>query len=243
MYTNSSKSTTVKPRALIAEDEWYMSKTLEATLVRDGYEVVICKNGADAAHQLVQCGPYDVALLDVIMPKMSGLEVLRMARDFGIDVPVVIVSGKVKESDRVAGLNMGADDYICKPFSSRELMARVSAVRRRRETRLALPKKIRVSDVVVDFETFTAMRGAEPVHFTPMEWSVLRHMAHREGRVVSRQEFNVHVLKIPASIETRTIDRHAYALRCKLDKDPKKPRHILSVKGAGYRLAAFERLA
>ena len=243
MYTNSTKNTSLSPRVLVADDEWYMSRTLETIYKREGYEVVLCEDGSEAAHKLVQCGPFDLVVLDDVMPKMSGLEVLRLARDTGITVPVIIVSGQVKESDRVKGLNMGADDYVVKPFSSRELMARTAAVRRRSETTRALPKRIRVGDVVADFESYEARRGDEEVHFTPMEWGVLRHMAYREGRAVSRPEFNVHVLKIPATIETRTIDRHAYALRCKIDENPKKPRHILAVNGVGYRLNEFELLA
>ena len=243
MYTTVSNDHNVKPRALVAEDDWYTANMLESIFKREGYEVVVCKNGADAMHQLTYGGPYDIALLDVVMPKMSGLEVLRQAREAGIAVPVMIVSGRTKEHERINGLVMGADDYIVKPFSTRELLARTAAVRRRCEIRQPLPKRIRMGDVLADFETFSAMRGAEAIHFTPLEWGVLRHMAYREGRAVSRQEFNVHVLKIPASIETRTIDRHAYALRYKIDKNPKQPHHILAVKGIGYRLNDFEHLA
>ena len=142
-----------------------------------------------------------------------------------------------------AGLNLGADDYLAKPFSMRELLARTNAVRRRGEGTRPRPKKIRVGGVVADFETYVALRGKEHVHLTPLEWAVLRHLAHRRGKAVSRAEFNVKVLRIPASIETRTIDRHTYSLRCKLDEDPKKPRHVLSVTGVGYRLVDFEQLA
>ena len=243
MYTKNTRNPIPSPRVLVAEDDWYMIQTLETIFKREGYQVVTSQNGDDAAEKLVKGGPFDLAVLDVVMPGQSGLTILSRARESGMTVPVIIVSGQTKESDRVKALNMGADDYVVKPFSSRELLARTAAVRRRCESTAALPKRIRMGDIVADFETFVAQRGEASVHLTPMEWAVLRHMAYRGGRAVSRQEFNVHVLKIPAFIETRTIDRHAYALRYKIDMDPKNPRHILAVSGVGYRLQDFELLA
>ena len=231
------------PRALVAEDEWMMYNAINHTLKKGGYEVVIANNGVDAMGLLDDGAPFDVVILDIGLPGMDGFEVLRRARAAKVNVPVLILSGLSTESDRVRGLNLGADDYLPKPFSSRELLARVNAVRRRGVGTRPRPNRIRVGDVNVNFEQYEARRGDDPVHFTPLEWGVLRHLAYRQGNAVSRAEFNVRVLKIPASIETRTIDRHVYSLRCKLDKNPKKPRHILAVTGIGYRLAEFEWLA
>lgn len=231
------------PRALVADDHWYTYNAIDHTLTKAGYDVVIADNGKDAADLLLDGAPFDVVILDVVMPELDGFEVLRRARRAGVRAPIIMVSAMGTESDRVRGLDLGADDYLPKPFSSRELLARANAVRRRGGGTRPRPKKIRVGEVVVDFEKYVAYRREEPMHFTPLEWAVLRHLAHRQGKAVSRAEFNVKVLKVPASIETRTIDRHTYSLRCKLDEDPKKPRHVLSVTGVGYRLAEFELLA
>ena len=241
--TPAKKPFEAPPRVLVAEDEWYMANGIRHIFKRDGYDVVPTDNGRDAAQLLLDGAPFDVVLLDVVMPHMDGFEVLRQARAAGVRAPIIMVSGRASESDRVRGLTLGADDYITKPFSSRELLARAAAVRRRGDGSRPLPKKIRVGDVVADFESFVALRDEQAVHLTPLEWGVLRHMAYRRGKAVSRPEFNVKVLKIPACIETRTIDRHAYALRCKIDKDPKRPHHVLSVTGVGYRLHDFELLA
>ena len=231
------------PRALVAEDEWIMYNAINHTLKKGGYEVVVAQNGRDAMGLLDDGAPFDVVILDIGLPGMDGLEVLRRTRAANVDVPVLILSGLSTESDRVRGLNLGADDYLPKPFSSRELLARTNAVRRRGVGTRPRPIRIRVDDVDIDFDQYRATRDGEPVHFTPLEWAVLRHLAYRQGKAVSREEFNVRVLKIPASIETRTIDRHVYSLRCKLDKNPKKPLHLLAVTGVGYRLAEFEWLA
>ncbi len=231
------------PRALVAEDEWIMYNAIDHALRKGGYEVMIVKNGSDAMGLIDDGAPFDVVILDIGLPGMDGLEILRRTRAAKVKVPVLIVSGHATESDRVRGLNLGADDYLPKPFSTRELVARANAVRRRGVGSRPHPNRIRIGSVDVDFEQYKACRGEELLHFTPLEWGVLRHLAYRKGKAVSRAEFNVRVLKIPASIETRTIDRHVYSLRCKLDKNPKKPQHLLAVTGVGYRLAEFEWLA
>lgn len=230
----------MSPRVLLAEDEWYTANGMRNLFGRAGYEVFSTENGNDAARLLLGGAWYDVAILDVTMPGMDGFEVLTSVREAGVMTPIIMLSGSAAESDRVRGLRLGADDYMAKPFSGQELLARAKAVRRRGRGTNPLPKKIRVGDVIVDFDNYAAWRADESIHFTPLQWAVLRHMAHRGGKAVSRKEFNVEVLKIPAEIETRTIDRHAYALRCKIEGNQQKPRHVLSVPSVGYRLADFE---
>ena len=230
------------PRILVAEDDWYMANGIEHSFKREGYDVRRTDNGRDAADLLEGGIPFDVVLLDVVMPFVDGFEVLTRARKAGVLTPVIMVSGRVSESDRVRGLRLGADDYVAKPFSHRELVARADAVRKRGDRVSRQPKCIHVGNVTANFEERWADKDGESLHFTPLEWSVLQYMAHREGKAVSREEFNVKVLKIPADVPTRTIDRHAYSLRCKIDRNPKKPHHILSVKGIGYRLADFEHI-
>jgi len=244
MYTNKNKLALADPHVLVAEDDWYMLQLIESFLKADGYNVDTCEDGGTALQKLTEGGPYDIALLDSVMPKMSGLKVLETIRRAGMHIPVIIVSGQAQESHRVEGLSIGADDYITKPFSSRELLARILAIRRRVEAHRKLPKQIRVGETLIDFEAREALSGdGMPIHFTPTEWAMLLHMAHQNGAAISRSEFKIKVLKIPAFINTRTTDRHAYSLRCKLDQDSRNPHHILTVVGVGYRLNDFEILA
>ncbi len=231
------------PRILIAEDEWAMSNGLKYLFKRHGYEVVPVDNGREAVRQLLADPPFDVAILDVMMPQMDGFEVLQHVRDQDIHTPIIILSAKGSEEDKVRGLELGADDYMTKPFSDKELVARVGAVRRRREAAQPLPKVIRLGEIIVDFETVIVRRDEEVIHLTPLEWEVLRYMAHRRGKAVSRDEFKRKVLKVPDEVLTRTMDRHAYALRCKVEIDRTKPRHIISVFGVGYQLENFEILS
>ena len=233
----------VPPRVLIADDEWAISNGLQYLFKRNGYDVVPVDNGRDAMQQLLADPPFDVAILDVMMPEMDGFEVLHHVRAQNVHTPIIILSVSSSEADKVRGLDLGADDYMTKPFSSKELIARAEAVRRRGEGSLPLPKIIRLGDVIVNFETVKVRRGDEYIHLTRLEWEVLRYMAHRRGKVVSREEFKWKVLKIPGDAQTRTMDRHAYAVRCKIEIDPQKPRHIIAVVGVGYRLENFEILA
>ena len=242
MYISKNETPLADPRALIAEDDRHMLQVLKSLMSDEGYAVDTCMNGEDALYKLTREGPYDVALLDSVMPQMTGVEVVQLLRRSGMDTPVIIVSGRSLEHHRIEGLEEGADDYITKPFSSRELIARVFAVRRRSEASRTLPKKIVLGNLFVDFEAREALRDGALIHITPTEWDMLRYMAYRKGASISREELKVHVLKIPVFIKTRSVDRHAYALRCKIDLDPKKPRHIMAVIGIGYRLANFELL-
>ena len=231
------------PHVLVADDEWHIAKGIEHTLTRHDYDVTVVNNGEDALDRIRGNYTLDLAILDIVMPRLSGLEVLDYMKHFGSKLPVIIVSAKTQTSDRVRGLKAGADDYLIKPFSTQELMARVKAVMRRSDDINPLPKQIRVGDVRIDFEKAKAHRNGVSVNFTPIEWRMLKYMAFRRGAAISRPEFNMNVLEIPRDIKTRTVDRHAFAIRSKLDKNPRRPQHILSVHGVGYRLSDFEWVA
>ncbi len=225
---------------LIAEDDLATARAIQRVFEKEGAQVTIMTNGHDAATFMQSEDFLDVAILDLTMPGMDGITLLRRVRKFGCHIPVIMVSGSDSVGDRVRGLEAGADDYMGKPFNAHELMTRAKAVCRRVHYGGNQPKRIQVGVALCDFETRMAEKGGELIHLTPMEWKVLRHMAFRNGRAVSRAEFNVWVLKVPHDLQTRTIDRHAYALRCKLDEDPLEPRHILKVHGVGYRLGDFQ---
>ncbi len=231
------------PRVLVADDERHIARALAHILQRYAYEVTTVDNGEAALQVLQEAYLLDLVILDIVMPFMDGLEVLRRARAFGCNLPVIIVSGKNSEADRIRGLEAGADDYLGKPFGTQELLARVEALRRRRGAARPLPKRIRIGDVWIDFEARVARRGSNHLLITPIEWLILRHLAYRRGQAVSRGEFNVKVLKIPYDIPTRTIDRHTFALRHKLERNPKNPHHIVTVRSVGYRLNDFEWIA
>ncbi len=227
-------------RVLIAEDDGATARAIRRVFEKEGVQVTITANGADAAALIQSEDQLDVAIVDVTMPGLDGLALVRQIRKFGCNTPVIIVSGKDSVGDRVRGLEAGADDYMGKPFNAHELLTRAKAVCRRvYRGDDQKPKRIQIGRTLCNFETRTAERNGKPVHFTPLEWKVLHHMAFRKGHAVSRSEFNVWVLKVPHDLPTRTIDRHAYALRCKLDEDPLRPKYILKVQGMGYRLGEF----
>ncbi len=227
-------------KVLIAEDHAPTARAIQRVFEKEGAQVTITTNGLDAAIALQSEMFLDVAILDVTMPGLDGLTLVQQIREFGCHTPVIIVSGSDSVGDRVRGLDAGADDYMGKPFNAHELMTRAKAVCRRVHYSGNQPRKIQLGQTICDFESRTAQRDGELVHLTPMEWKVLRHMAFRGGHAVSRSEFNVWVLNIPHDLQTRTIDRHAYALRCKLDEDSLRPKHILKVQGVGYRLEEFK---
>ncbi|MFQ5571445.1 MAG: response regulator transcription factor [Rhodothermales bacterium] len=232
------------PRLLIAEDEWAMSRGLTYLFKRNGYEVVPVDNGREAVRQLVADPPFDVAILDVMMPHMDGFEVLEHVRGHAVQTPIIMLSVKGSEEDKVQGFDLGADDYVTKPFSERELVARVEAVRRRSPgAEEPPPEACRLGDIVINFATYTARRGEEDIALTRLEFDVLRHLVRRRGHAVSRDEFKREVWKMPEDVATRTMDRHIIALREKIEPDPKNPRYIITVFGVGYRLEEYELLA
>ncbi len=239
IYTAAPK---LLSKVLVAEDDAPIARAIQRVFVKEGAQVTITDNGYDAATFMQSEDFLDVAILDVTMPGLDGITLVRRVREFGCHTPVIMVSGRDSVGDRVRGLEAGADDYMGKPFNAHELMTRAKAVCRRVHYGGNQPGRIQIGDTHCNFETRTAHKAGEVVHLTPMEWKVLRHLAFRRGRAVSRAEFNVWVLRVPHDLETRTIDRHAYALRCKLDPDPLHPRHILKVHGVGYRLDNFELL-
>ncbi|MCY3999515.1 MAG: response regulator transcription factor [Bacteroidetes bacterium] len=236
---NYTSSPELLSRVLIAEDDDAIARAIGRVFEKEGAEVTIINNGHDAAHLIQYEDLLDIAIVDVTMPGMNGIALVQQLREFGCHLPVIIVSGSDSVGDRVRGLEAGADDYMGKPFNAHELMTRAKAICRRIHYGGNQPTKIQVGKTICDFRTRTAYQDETLVHLTPLEWDVLRHMAFRKGHAVSRSEFNVWVLRVPHDLKTRTIDRHAYALRCKLDEDPLHPKHILKVHGVGYRLGDF----
>ncbi len=227
-----------EPRLLIAQDRWSVTWALTPLFKRHGYEVVLVDDGQEAARRLVTGPRFDVALLDVDVPQMNGLEVLRQVREAAVTTAIVMVSHQASEDDKIAGFELGADDFVTHPVSSKELVTRVGAALRRMQPRILepAPEVCWLGDVLVNFARHTVSRGNEQITLTPLEFKVLLHLARRRGRVVSRAEFKREVWDIPEEIQTRTMDRHIHALREKIEPDPRRPRYLKMVFGVGYRL-------
>ncbi len=223
-------------RVLIAEDEFAMRTVLQDLLEGQGYRVIVAADGEEVVARVGREKP-DLILLDVMMPKLDGFRACAALRRAGERAPVLMLTARGGVGDRVEGLDAGADDYLPKPFSKAELLARVRALLRRGERRAARALDVlRVGGVEVDFVEMKARRGRRALHFAPKEFAMLRLLAEADGGVVTREQFLDAVWGYGSFPTTRTVDNHIGKLRSKLEPDPRAPRHVLTVFGAGYRL-------
>ena len=223
---------------LIIEDDPEMGAGLEEYFGLKGFDVTRATDG-DRGLQLISTLPeYDVVLLDVMLPKKDGFEVLREARKAGVGSPVVMLTVKGHEDDKLQGFDLGADDYVTKPFSAEELSARVNAVLRRTNSPAQGPmEKYRFDDLEVNFSNHTAHRGEDEIQFTALEFDILKYFILHRGRTVSRKQLLRDVWGISGDITTRTIDRHVASLRKKIERDPDDPMYIETVYGIGYKFS------
>ena len=222
-------------RILIIEDETPMRTALADLLASEGYRALTAADGESGLERALAEKP-DLILLDVMMPKLDGFAVCAGLRRLSIAVPVLMLTAKGQIEDRVNGLDAGADDYLVKPFSTDELLARVRALLRRVERKTRLPLKLKLGEVEIDLARQTALRGKKRVHLTAKEFSMLRLMAGAEGEPVTREKFLDTVWGYTAFPTTRTVDNHIASLRAKLEKNPDEPRWIKTVHGVGYKL-------
>jgi len=222
-------------RILVIEDDPAILRGLADNLKFESYEVLTAADG-EAGYRLIKEQTPDLIILDLMMPKMSGYEVCRKVRDEGLTTPILMLTARGQEGDRVLGLDLGADDYVTKPFSVRELLARIRALLRRTQPPKALPDELRFSDVVVDFRRYEARKGGTNLEMTRKEFGVLRLLAARPGEVVTRDELLNEVWGYDNYPTTRTVDNHIASLRAKLEDNPSEPRHLLTVHGVGYKL-------
>jgi DNA-binding response OmpR family regulator len=223
------------PRVLVVEDEAPMRMALEDVLKADLYRVLTAADGQAGIDVAIAERP-DLVVLDIMLPRIDGLAVCAELRRAGVEAPVLMLTARGQVSDRVAGLDAGADDYLVKPFSTDELLARVRALLRRGQRRPEPPPALELGDVVVDFEKHTAHRAGEAVHLTAREFAMLRLLAESRGAPVTRERFLDAVWGYTAFPTTRTVDTHMATLRAKIEPDPEKPRWITTVHGVGYRL-------
>ncbi len=224
-------------RILIVEDDPAILRGLTDNLKLESYEVLTATDG-EAGYRLIGERKPDLIILDLMLPKLSGYEVCRKVRGEGGTTPILMLTARGEEGDRVLGLDLGADDYITKPFSVREVLARVRAVLRRSQPATTLPAEVRFDDVVVDFEGYEARRGDREVEMTRKEFGLLRVLAARAGQVVARDELLNEVWGYENYPSTRTVDNHVASLRAKLEPNPAEPRHLLTVHGVGYKFVS-----
>ena len=222
-------------RILIIEDETPMRTALADLLAAEGYRALTAADGESGLTRALAEKP-DLILLDVMMPKLDGFQVCAELRRLAMVVPVLMLTAKGQIEDRVVGLDAGADDYLVKPFSTEELLARVRALLRRVERNTLSATKLKLGEVEIDLARQTAVRGKKPVHLTAKEISMLRLLAGAEGEPVSREKFLDVVWGYTAFPTTRTVDNHIASLRAKLEKNPDAPRWLKTVHGVGYKL-------
>ncbi len=222
-------------RLLIVEDELAMRTALADALEAEGYRVITAADGEAGLARALKERP-DLILLDIMMPKLDGFAVCAELRRLGHTEPILMLTAKGQIEDRITGLDAGADDYLVKPFSTEELLARVRALLRRAQRQTKAVRELRLGDARIDFALQRAWRGRTELHLTAKEFAMLRLLAEAEGEPVTRERFLDLVWGYGAFPTTRTVDTHIASLRAKLEPDPARPRWLKTVHGVGYRL-------
>ena len=221
-------------RILIIEDDELMSAAFKDQLEFEGYEIVIASDGVEGLKKL-EDNDYDLILLDVMLPKKSGFDVCREIRDKKIKTPLLMLTAKGDEIDKVLGLELGADDYITKPFSLRELQARIKAAIRRSSQVVSKSKKYTFGRLTVNFETYEAYEGEKAVSLSHREFEVLKFFTDHVNETVERDTLLTEIWGYKNLVTTRVVDNFIVKLRQKLEVDPAHPKHILTVYGIGYK--------
>ncbi|MDQ1748740.1 MAG: two-component system, OmpR family, response regulator RegX3 [Frankiaceae bacterium] len=225
-------------RILVVEDEQSFSDALSYMLRKEGFEVAVASNGPEGLTAFEKAGA-DLVLLDLMLPGLSGLEVCRQLRQRS-DVPVIMLTAKDAEVDKVVGLEIGADDYVTKPFSARELLARIRAVLRRRgaEPEEMASAILEAGPVRMDVDRHIVSVNGGPVALPLKEFELLEFLLRNSGRVLTRGQLIDRVWGSDYVGDTKTLDVHVKRLRAKIEPDPGRPRHLLTVRGLGYKFEA-----
>ncbi len=219
-------------RILVVEDDPSIVLALEDDLTLEGYEVEVVHDG-DGALERARARSFDLILLDVMLPRKDGFAVCRELRRTGVTTPIIMLTAKTQEAEKVMGLELGADDYVTKPFSPAELRARIKALLRRAEA--DAPAVVRFGDVEADFSRFELRRAGVVVKVTPIELKLLSALVRHPGRVLSRAELKDLVWGRNTAMTDRVVDTHVTNLRKKIEPQATKPRYVVSVRGVGYR--------
>jgi DNA-binding response OmpR family regulator len=221
-------------KVLIVEDDQAMAVALRDGFTYEGYSVHVARDGA-AGLRMATEKSHDLVILDVMLPRLSGLDVCRQLRGAGNDTPIIMLTARGQEIDKVLGLKTGADDYVTKPFSFLELMARVEAVLRRASKTTDAVESAQFGDVEVNFKSFEATKGGRTIDLSPREFKMLKHFVEHRGEVVTRDQLLDHVWGYEGLPLTRTVDMHIAKLRQKIEDTPSDPRHVITVHRVGYK--------
>jgi DNA-binding response OmpR family regulator len=225
-------------KILIIEDELNMVNGLKDNLEFDGYEVEIAMEEGSGLERILR-NKYDLILLDIMLPQISGFDICKAVRKEGINTPIVLLTAKGEEIDKVLGLELGADDYITKPFSLRELLARIKAILRRvqNENEEGLePEFIPIGKIKVNFKNYLAFEGTNEIKMSYKEIGILHYLYMNAGKIIQRDDLMSDVWGIEYDISTRTVDNFILKLRQKIEVDPNNPKIILTVHGIGYKM-------
>ncbi len=231
----------MKKKILVVDDEFSIVTLLQYNLEQGGYDVIVANDGESGMRAVYEQQP-DLIILDIMLPIMDGIEVCKKLRQNKVFTPILILSAKVEEFDKIIGLELGADDYITKPFSPRELMARVKALLRRveflqsSEVVVLDENVIVVADLEVRLDEYLATFRKEPLELTRKEFELLRYLVERRGKVLSRDVLLKNVWDYSFIGDTRIVDVHISNLRDKIEEDTKNPKYIKTIRGIGYKL-------
>jgi len=225
------------PKVLIVEDDAAMATALSDGFTYEGYDIVLARDGEAGLKAAHDSAP-DVIVLDVMLPKMNGLDVCKRLRADGSNVPIMMLTARGQEIDKVLGLKLGADDYVTKPFGFMELIARVEALLRRTGGSARTAEAYAFGDVVVDFKKAELRKRGEPVEITARELKLLAYFIAHRGEVVPRERLLDQVWEYDAAPLTRTVDMHVAKLRKKIENDPADPKFIVTVHRMGYKFTA-----
>jgi DNA-binding response OmpR family regulator len=219
---------------LIVEDEEKMVSLLKDNLEFENYQVSSAKDGKEGLDK-IRNSVFDLILLDVMMPNLSGFDVCKQIRADGITTPVIMLTAKGEEIDKVLGLELGADDYMTKPFSLRELLARIKAIMRRTQNSTAGKERCKIGKLDVNFSSYDAFENDTQIPLTHREFDVLKYLWHHKNSTVSRDDLLTTIWQMDDGITARTVDNFILHLRQKIEFNPSHPRHILTVHGIGYK--------
>ncbi|HVO73909.1 MAG TPA: response regulator transcription factor [Ignavibacteriaceae bacterium] len=221
-------------KILVIEDDPAVAEALKATLAQHYFDITLESNGEKGFNQ-AKAGNFELIILDLTLPDIDGIDICRSLRKEGINSPILMLTGRKEEIDKVLGLEIGADDYVTKPFSSNELIARIHALLRRTVQKKMELEEYTFGDIHLDFKKHEVFKGETAVQLSAMEFKLLKYFAEREGEVISRDQLLDEVWGYDQYPTTRTVDNYILLLRKKIENDPSCPKHILTFHKAGYK--------